>query len=80
VAKDKKSFTLNELKKFDGKGGRPAYIAYKGKVYDVTDSSLWLYGDHIGQHSAGRDLTDELSEAPHGAEEFKKIKEIGVLD
>lgn len=39
-------FTLEELGKFDGKKGRQAYVAYKGGVYDVTDSSQWLEGDH----------------------------------
>ncbi len=35
-----RKFTREELKKYDGKNGRPAYIAYKGKVYDVSDSHL----------------------------------------
>jgi len=35
-----KKFTLNELKQYDGRDGRSAYIAYKGKVYDVTESFL----------------------------------------
>jgi len=30
-----KKFTLEELKQYDGKDGRPAYIAYKGK--DLTE-------------------------------------------
>jgi len=34
-----RKFTLEELGKFDGKEGRQAYVAYKGEVYDVTDSS-----------------------------------------
>ena len=47
-----RKFTLEELGKFDGKEGRSAYVAFKGKVYDVTDSSQWLEGDHLG-HAAG---------------------------
>jgi predicted heme/steroid binding protein len=39
-----RKFTLEELKQYDGRDGRPAYIAYKGKVYDVTDSFLWIDG------------------------------------
>jgi predicted heme/steroid binding protein len=43
-----KKFTLSELSKFNGKNGRPAYVGYKGKVYDVTQSSQWSDGDHLG--------------------------------
>ncbi len=31
-------FTAGELSKYDGKKGNPCYIAYKGLVYDVTES------------------------------------------
>lgn len=74
-----KKFTLEELKKYDGKEGRPAYIAYKGKVYDVTDSPLWTNGDHQGLHEAAKDLTGEISEAPHGEETLANMKIVGVL-
>ena len=33
--------TIQELKNYDGKNGRKAYIAYKGKIYDVSESFLW---------------------------------------
>jgi len=72
-------FTLEELKQYDGRDGRPAYIAYKGKVYDVTESYLWISGDHQGQHEAGKDLTEEIALAPHGEEMLQKVKLIGVL-
>ncbi len=32
-----KIFTLDELKNYDGKEGRKAYIAVDGVVYDVTN-------------------------------------------
>jgi predicted heme/steroid binding protein len=79
LANTEKKFTLEELKQYDGKNGRPAYIAYKGKVYDVTDSSLWVDGDHQGEHQAGRDLTEEISKAPHGEETLDRIPIIGIL-
>lgn len=74
-----KKFTLEELKQYDGKSGRPAYIAYKGKVYDVTDDYLWIDGDHQGEHVAGKDLTEEMASAPHGEETLERVKFIGVL-
>ncbi|MGE4547308.1 MAG: cytochrome b5 domain-containing protein, partial [Desulfurella sp.] len=30
--------TKDELKKYNGENGMPSYVAYKGKVYDVSDS------------------------------------------
>jgi predicted heme/steroid binding protein len=74
-----RKFTLEELKQYDGKDGRPCYIGYKGKVYDVTDDYLWIDGDHQGQHEAGKDLTEEMALAPHGEETLERIKLIGVL-
>lgn len=71
-------FTMEQLSKFNGKNGNPAYFAYKGKVYDVTDSSMWASGDHLG-HEAGQDLTMALEIAPHGEEAVQKMKLIGVL-
>jgi predicted heme/steroid binding protein len=60
-----KEFTLEELKQYDGQDGRPAYVAYDGVVYDVSDSAMWDDGDHMGAHSAGEDLTEAHDEAPH---------------
>lgn len=60
-----KDFTLEELKGFDGMNGKPAYVAYKGVVYDVTESAMWGDGDHEGMHQAGADLTAEHEDAPH---------------
>jgi len=74
-----RKFTLEELKQYDGKDGRPAYIAYKGKVYDVTDDYLWIDGDHQGEHVAGKDLTEEMASAPHGEETLERVKLIGIL-
>jgi predicted heme/steroid binding protein len=74
-----KQFTLEELKKFDGKEGRPAYIAYKGKVYDVSDNFLWVEGDHQGEHVAGEDLTESMSRAPHAEDVLERVPLIGIL-
>lgn len=60
-----RDFSADELAEFDGTGGKPAYVAYRGVVYDVTESAMWGDGDHEGMHSAGSDLTDEQADAPH---------------
>lgn len=74
-----RKLTLEELKQYDGKEGKPAYIAYKGKVYDVTDNFLWIDGDHQGEHTAGKDLTEAMANAPHGEENLERVRLIGVL-
>lgn len=76
---EEKKFTLEQLAKFDGRESNPAYIGYKGKVYDVTDSSFWMEGDHLGAHQAGKDLTEDLDLAPHGSENLDRAKFVGVL-
>lgn len=79
MGEELKKFALNELKRYDGREGRPAYIAYNGKVYDVSESFLWMEGDHQGQHVAGKDLTDDMKMAPHGEDMFERVKLVGVL-
>ena len=74
-----KKVTHQELAQNNGKNGKPAYIAYQGKVYEVTDSSFWMEGDHMGMHDAGKDLTEELETAPHRDEAFKRVKFVGDL-
>lgn len=60
-----KEFTLEQLAQFNGKGGQPAYVAYQGKVYDMSDSAMWDEGDHEAMHFAGEDLTAAHDDAPH---------------
>ncbi len=74
-----KKVTQQELQENNGKNGKPAYIAYKGKVYDVSASSFWMEGDHMGMHEAGKDLTEELDMAPHREETFQRVKFVGDL-
>jgi predicted heme/steroid binding protein len=72
-------FKKEELSKYDGKNNIPAYIAVHGKVYDVTKSFLWRNGNHQVLHEAGRDLTKQLEDAPHGADLLDRVPIIGVL-
>lgn len=74
-----RQFTEEELARYNGKDGVPAYIAYKGKVYDVTHSFLWRKGRHQVLHEGGEDLTDCLEQAPHGADLLERAPTIGIL-
>jgi predicted heme/steroid binding protein len=72
-------FTKKELSRYDGKNGAPAFIAYQEKVYDVSRSFLWINGKHQVTHSAGADLTDSLSQAPHGSDLLERFPTVGTL-
>lgn len=74
-----KEFTEEELAQYDGKDGNPVYVAFKGKVYDVSGSFLWKDGTHQVYHSAGTDLTEALEQAPHGGDILERFPVIGVL-
>ncbi|MHB8110796.1 MAG: DUF2231 domain-containing protein [Syntrophorhabdaceae bacterium] len=68
-----------ELAGNNGQNGKPCWVVYEGKVYDLSESSLWDGGSHMGSHNAGRDMTQELLEAPHGPEMLERYEQIGVL-
>ena len=72
-----KEYTLEELAKYNGKNGK-TYVAYQGKVYDVSNSYLWKDGIHKG-HYAGKDLTEELNKSPHGPKIIKGFPVVGTL-
>jgi len=73
-------FTARELRKQYGYDN-PAFIAYKGIVYDVSDCPRWRSGLHEHLHFPGQDLTGELFDAPHGEEVFTRpgVKRVGKL-
>jgi predicted heme/steroid binding protein len=73
-------FTAEELARYDGQDGRPAYIACNGKVYDVTGSFLWKGGRHQVLHDAGQALTAELAAAPHGDDLLSRCPLIGLME
>ncbi|MGM0368695.1 MAG: cytochrome b5 domain-containing protein [Actinomycetota bacterium] len=74
-----KELGIGELKKFNGRDGNRAYVTYDGLIYDVTASFLWKDGKHQVIHYAGRDLSEELENAPHGIEFLKRFPVIGRL-
>ena len=72
-------FELAELEKYDGNEGRPVYVAYKGKVYDVSDSKLWRNGLHMKRHHAGEDMTADIQGAPHEPDVLERFPQVGIL-
>jgi predicted heme/steroid binding protein/uncharacterized membrane protein len=72
-------FDIAELEKYDGNDGRPVYVAYKGKVYDISDSKLWRNGLHMKRHHAGQDLTTDIQGAPHEPDVLERFPQVGTL-
>lgn len=77
---EQKPISKSELKRHDGED-LTMYIAYQGVVYDVSNCPHWKKGLHEGLHFPGQDLTEELEEAPHGEEVFKRscVLKAGLL-
>lgn len=79
MSETEKTITLEQLAAADGRDGRPAYIAFRDRVFDVSRSPLWEGGLHMTGHLAGQDLTAEFADAPHGQEVFGRYPQVGVL-
>jgi len=71
-------YTKFQLALRNGQDMEEIWIAYKGIIYDVTNSKMWRDGKHY-EHWAGQDLTEELADAPHQEKVFKKFNIIGKL-
>lgn len=71
-------YTRAQLALRNGQDRDEIWVAYKGVIYDVTESRLWRNGKHY-EHWAGQDLTHELKDAPHTASVFERMKVVGML-
>jgi predicted heme/steroid binding protein/uncharacterized membrane protein len=74
-----KEFSSEELSYYNGKEGKPIFIGFGGKVYDVSKSPLWSKGVHMNRHPSGKDLSRDFSSAPHGTEVFERYPQVGIL-
>lgn len=74
-----KTFTVDQLAKYDGQNGNPAYIAVDGIVYDVSAIRAWKDGIHQGQYKAGLDYTDLIKQSPHGTKVLDQAVKVGVM-
>jgi predicted heme/steroid binding protein len=73
-----KKYSLQQLALRNGHDRAEIWIAFKGTIYDVSNSKLWKNGTHY-EHWSGQDLTAELKDAPHTEKVFEKLKVIGEL-
>ena len=71
-------YTKSHLALRNGQDKPEIWVAYKGIIYDVSESRLWQRGQHY-EHWAGQDLTDELPDAPHTDEVFERFKAVGQI-
>jgi len=74
-----KEFDADELARFNGENGNPIYVAYDGKVYDVSESKLWRKGQHMNRHRSGNDLTSDLQAAPHESNVLERYPQVGIF-
>ena len=72
------TYTKSQLALCNGQDKPRIWVAYKGDIYDVTESRLWRNGKHY-EHWAGQDLTDELADAPHTETVFERFVKVGRL-
>lgn len=72
------TYTSAQLALRNGQDRDEVWVAYQGRIYDVTKSRLWKKGMHY-KHWAGQDLTHELPDAPHTEKVFEKFEVIGLL-
>jgi predicted heme/steroid binding protein len=71
-------FTRSQLALRNGQDKPQIWVAYRGIIYDLTDSRLWRNGHHY-EHWAGQDLTEELKDAPHTEIVFEGWEIVGTL-
>lgn len=79
-----RTFTAEELKKYNGRDGMPVYAAVDGIVYDLSKSKYWKTGKHMKMHDAGGDLSEDMhKKAPQsihrGGKILERMPKVGVL-
>jgi predicted heme/steroid binding protein len=79
-----RSFTLEELARYDGKDGNDCLVAVDGEVYLIEGFALWQEGEHVpsgGRARCGFDLTEVMDEeSPHGRNKLPLLKKVGTLE
>lgn len=79
IQQGKVELSLEELSKYNGENGNPAYVAVDGVIYDVSKSTKWQVGKHC-RFTAGKDLTDAIkNESPHGIILLSRLPAVGKI-
>lgn len=78
-SRQQKEFTLDELSQYDGKNGKPAYVAIEGIVYDISNELDIREVKNI-RIIAGKDLTEQFNFYHRIDQIINKSPRIGVLD
>lgn len=68
----------DKLKENNGEHRKPTYLAYKGKMYDISSNERWKSGLHMLQHKADQDLVDLTTIAPHPDSVLDRFAEGGI--
>lgn len=71
-------FTQDELSRYNGRDGNPAYVAVNGIVYDVTNTAAWGGATHFGL-AAGTDVTSRFASCHAGQPILSKLKVVGKM-
>ena len=77
-----RSFTAEELARYDGVDGHQCLVAVDGDVYLIEGFALWSMGRHTpsgGRARCGLDLSDVIDESPHGKSKLQLLKKVGAL-
>jgi len=77
-----KEFDSASIADLDGKNGKKCYVAVDGKVYDMSNFSLWRNGVHTnssGQATCGKDLSSVINKASHGKSKLKIMPQVGIF-
>ena len=75
-----RKYSAVELQQFDGLEGRPLYIVFKGKIYDLSASKLWPQGKHMGMHTRSQNLSEAIKSAPHGEDNIFRYPLVGEIE
>jgi predicted heme/steroid binding protein len=78
MPEDLPEFTLEEIEQYNGQAGMEAYVVIDNVVYDVSNVDAWDGGMHNG-HEAGNELSEEITNAPHGKSVLSDLPKVGVI-
>lgn len=73
------SLTSEQLSKYDGSLGNPAYVAVGDQIYDVSLEKTWAGASHFGL-TAGKVLTEEFNNCHELMETLKNLPIVGILE